>query len=106
MKCFAHEEREAVAACTICGKGVCSDCLARKKGKTVCPECLVLKGYNAQGLGLVIWQLIWGVIATPLGIWIAIDSGSRLGIFLIILGIFFLVLGTVNLLKISRKSRS
>lgn len=39
MKCFIHNQDEAVAACKICGKGMCADCSAYSGHTGICPEC-------------------------------------------------------------------
>lgn len=39
MKCFIHNEVEAVAACRKCGKGMCQDCSAYSGHTGICPEC-------------------------------------------------------------------
>ena len=41
MKCFNHEDREAVASCQKCGKGLCKEC-ASKYTPCMCDDC-----YNA-----------------------------------------------------------
>ena len=38
MKCFNHEDREAVATCQSCGKGLCKEC-ASKYTPCLCDEC-------------------------------------------------------------------
>ena len=38
MKCFNHEDREAVASCQKCGKGLCKEC-ASKYTPCLCDEC-------------------------------------------------------------------
>mgnify|MGYP003516603359 FL=1 len=38
MKCFNHEDREAVATCQRCGKGLCKEC-ASKYTPCLCDEC-------------------------------------------------------------------
>lgn len=38
MKCFNHEDREAVASCQKCGKGLCKEC-ASKYTPCLCEEC-------------------------------------------------------------------
>ena len=38
MKCFNHEDREAVATCQRCGKGLCREC-AGKYTPCLCDEC-------------------------------------------------------------------
>ena len=38
MRCFNHEDREAVASCQKCGKGLCKEC-ASKYTPCLCDEC-------------------------------------------------------------------
>lgn len=38
MKCFYHEERDAVATCQKCGKSLCKECSLKYK-PIVCEEC-------------------------------------------------------------------
>ncbi len=38
MKCFYHEERDAVATCTRCNKGLCKEC-ASLYNPCLCKEC-------------------------------------------------------------------
>lgn len=38
MKCFYHEEKDAVATCQNCGKGLCKEC-AEKHTPCLCDEC-------------------------------------------------------------------
>lgn len=38
MNCSYHPERPAVAQCTECGKGLCTECAA-KGGNSVCADC-------------------------------------------------------------------
>ncbi len=40
MKCFNHPEREAVATCQKCGKGLCREC-AEKHTPCLCDTCAV-----------------------------------------------------------------
>ena len=39
MKCYVHQDVEAVGTCTNCGKAVCSDCAMNIAGKTTCKSC-------------------------------------------------------------------
>ena len=39
MKCFIHGDREAIAVCKRCGKGMCSNCSAYTGHSGICPEC-------------------------------------------------------------------
>ena len=36
MRCFDHQESEAVAVCKHCGKGLCPDCLIERQGIVSC----------------------------------------------------------------------
>ena len=38
MKCYYHEDRDAVATCQNCGKGLCKEC-ASKHIPCYCPDC-------------------------------------------------------------------
>lgn len=40
MKCYIHNEADAVGTCTSCGKAVCSACEMTVNGKTVCKDCV------------------------------------------------------------------
>lgn len=39
MRCFIHNNEEAIAACKICGKGMCANCSAYSGHTGICPEC-------------------------------------------------------------------
>lgn len=47
MKCFNHPEREAVATCQRCGKGLCREC-AEKYTPCMCDECAAQLQRNQQ----------------------------------------------------------
>ncbi len=47
MKCFNHPEREAVATCQNCGKGLCREC-AEKHTPCLCDICAVLVQQSEQ----------------------------------------------------------
>lgn len=38
MKCYKHPDRDAIAVCVVCGRGVCEDCATRIGGKFYCKE--------------------------------------------------------------------
>lgn len=42
MKCYLHNEAEAVGTCIQCGKGLCPDCALNVNGKIVCRECAAM----------------------------------------------------------------
>lgn len=81
MKCFVHYEAEAIAACRICGKGMCAKCSAYSNHTGICPECRkeefkkerarrerdnkelkwdIFK--NAAGTILLCWTIIGGIV--------------------------------------------
>ncbi|WP_048198900.1 hypothetical protein [Methanocella arvoryzae] len=39
MKCYLHNQMDAVGTCTRCGKAVCSECTLNVNGKIVCKQC-------------------------------------------------------------------
>ncbi len=39
MKCFMHPQKEAIAACRNCGKGMCADCSSYSSHSGICPAC-------------------------------------------------------------------
>ncbi|MEM2963766.1 MAG: B-box zinc finger protein [Candidatus Anstonellales archaeon] len=39
MRCYRHQEAEAVGICVNCGKAICLDCAREKHGKLVCFRC-------------------------------------------------------------------
>lgn len=47
MKCFNHPEREAVATCQKCGKGLCREC-AEKYTPCMCESCAAQVRRNRQ----------------------------------------------------------
>ena len=38
MKCNNHKESDAIAVCTFCGRGLCSECAHEIQGKMYCKE--------------------------------------------------------------------
>ena len=45
MKCFFHNERDAVATCQSCGKALCKPC-AEKYNPCMCDECVSLRNIS------------------------------------------------------------
>lgn len=39
MKCFNHQDIDAVGVCTSCGKNICSNCAMEVGGKIICKSC-------------------------------------------------------------------
>lgn len=69
MHCFFHQDIEAVALCTQCGRGLCPECIREENNEIFCREgpCLSKRkdkqryhgilGLLAQALGLVFFTL-------------------------------------------------
>ncbi len=47
MKCYHHPDRDAVAVCTECGRGLCKEC-ASFYAKPLCSECAVSKALRIK----------------------------------------------------------
>ncbi len=92
MKCYYHEDREIVATCTECGKGLCKAC-ASKWDPVLCDDCaaerLAEKRASLKrtiGLGVLIWAaaIVIGIVAaiknaSPQAILIGVLYGYMLG---------------------------
>lgn len=39
MKCYSHQDRDAVGICLACGKAICQECAQEVKGKIYCKRC-------------------------------------------------------------------
>lgn len=48
MRCNYHEDREAVSACTECGKFICEGCQVIIDGKAICKTCIESGAYNPR----------------------------------------------------------
>ena len=46
MRCFIHDEAEAVSVCKKCGKPMCASCSKHGSKDNICPECLKSKLEN------------------------------------------------------------
>lgn len=46
MKCYYHENRDAVATCTMCNKGLCKEC-ASLNNPCLCSECVEIAKKDA-----------------------------------------------------------
>ena len=46
MKCYDHEDRDAVGICVSCKKGLCRDCAIEYDGKLYCKDCFDIADKN------------------------------------------------------------
>lgn len=47
MKCYVHNDTEAIGFCTRCGKAICSECALEVDGKAVCKACAGIMAKNS-----------------------------------------------------------
>ncbi len=40
MECYKHQDREAIATCSVCGKPICSECYIEIAGSPYCKDCV------------------------------------------------------------------
>lgn len=110
MKCFNHVDREAVATCQSCGKGLCREC-ASKYRPCLCDECYqdnvddaeamkrlkkkdALIDTNSEMLKAVILGIVSGaaftlVMAMAFDGYGTFDAGSYTGMFVFFFGVPF-----------------
>lgn len=71
MKCYYHPDREIVATCTECGKGLCKEC-ASKWEPCLCNDCAgerlqskrqTLKHSIMLGVVITIVGIVWGIVS-------------------------------------------
>ncbi|MBS6183522.1 MAG: NINE protein [Clostridium celatum] len=48
MKCYYHDNKEVIAACTECGKFICEECKVNINGKAVCKVCIENGVFNSN----------------------------------------------------------
>jgi hypothetical protein len=119
MRCFYHEDREAVGSCTSCGKGLCRECAVDlTKGLACRGRCeqdvssvialidrnikiaprtsQILETSRKVRSNTAILNLVMGVLFIIWGF-----TNDRLS-FIIVLGIAFLIFGVVGLFQARR----
>jgi len=119
MKCFNHQETDAVAICKNCNKALCKDCAAELENGIACKnQCekaveeineLVGRSKDSYKMAntsfltasnsyqkLAIWQVLVGIAFIIAGVLF------KQNLFLIILGIIFFI-GAVSCYSTSRK---
>jgi len=71
MRCFVHLNKEAIAACRTCGKGMCADCSAYSGHSGVCPQCRKaefekevrsLHQQNRELSGEIFWSVLLAIL--------------------------------------------
>lgn len=92
MKCYFHNEKDAVVTCNSCGKGICKNCAVNlESGSTICPNCFksIINSQKAWLKKVKFRFIMTGVIFTFLFI-LSVKEGGTVGNFLtkIILALF------------------
>jgi len=116
MRCFYHEDREAVGTCKSCGRGLCRECAVELPKSLACRgRCeadaqavtqLIDRNIQISGtstrlvqttkntrIGIGIFHLVLGVIMLIGGLHDHLTVITFLGLGLIAYGIYFLFLG-------------
>lgn len=114
MKCYNHNEKDAIAICKSCGKGLCSSCLTELPYGIACKnKCedrvnlvnkitdnniKIISVSNRQIKTFGYFSIIFGVLFIILGIYFALDN-ILVGSIFIALGILFVLNGLFRLNK-------
>ena len=93
MRCFIHNEAEAIATCKKCGKAMCAKCSAYSNHSGVCPECRrdefiaevarnngIIKELKWERVKNIFWLILlcWTIIAIPWNIYKFIKNGKEI----------------------------
>ncbi|MDR2724463.1 MAG: hypothetical protein LBC90_00020 [Candidatus Adiutrix sp.] len=84
MNCYNHPERDAVAQCRECSKGLCRECADILPPPPICLTCAGAYAHTAiraiTGLQIrCVFLLIWGVFWTLFGIYVAFTKAADTG---------------------------
>ena len=84
-RCRRHQDREAVAQCLGCGRGVCRECVAEHEGKIYCAPCRnrLIESIRAAAAGPrrqwgPVLRRMTGSIAAFLVVWLLVLMFGRL----------------------------
>lgn len=93
MRCFIHNEAEAIATCKRCGKAMCAQCSAYSNHSGVCPECRrddfidevkrnenQIKEYKRDRILNIVWAVLlcWTIIAIPYNLFKFFKNGKEI----------------------------
>ena len=93
MRCFIHNEAEAIATCKRCGKAMCAQCSAYSNHSGVCPECRrddfidevkhnenQIKEYKRDRIFNIVWAVLlcWTIIAIPYNLFMFFKNGKEI----------------------------
>lgn len=108
MKCFYHQDRDAVALCKSCHRALCPDCVADVPPGSACRgrceqevaavnlmlergKSAYLKAGNAYRRNAIAF-LIMGLVMVAFGLLPLVTNGDKGALFLAVFGGFFLLL--------------
>lgn len=102
MKCFIHQNIDAVGICTNCGRACCNSCVVNIPGKIICKECAALKISQIESNNDVSGKKV--IIGKPSGLPLAIVfmilcTVISIGLIIFGLGLItttFLIIGLIN----------
>lgn len=64
MRCFVHQDVEAIGACNVCGSAVCASCGVSRVATVTCPKCVAAgRGALIRVLGVAAALCIIGPLA-------------------------------------------
>ncbi len=58
MKCYNHHDRDAFGICTVCGKGLCLECMSTKNGAVTCKDKKCVNIFNLRRILLAILYVV------------------------------------------------
>lgn len=69
MKCYNHHDRDAFGICTVCGKGLCLECMNNKNKVITCNDKSCISKVNRTKL----WRTILYIILIALILLLVFD---------------------------------
>ncbi len=63
MKCFNHHDRDAFGICSVCGKGLCLECMQSLGNKIICKDKKCKNEVNVQKfLSIVLYLAVIAIL--------------------------------------------
>lgn len=88
MKCYHHPDRDAVATCNECGRGLCQEC-ASLYATPFCSDCTISIAtkykkelenfYGSCGFMIVLISLVFAVVYMGVSPLLALPAGATMG---------------------------
>lgn len=82
MRCFIHNDKEAIGVCKKCGKAMCNDCSSFNNHNGICPACMrknivnIIKEYNKK----IAYAVFIFILATTISGLIRFEAAIFFGI--------------------------